>query len=87
MKKQYRIIGRFRSEEKFHVVDGGFKPFTDYAVAEKRLNELIEQSKLEMKFKQRKAENAGYVSIGTEYHSDYDLLDLRIQEREVTPWN
>ena len=26
------------------------------------------------------------ISMGTPYYSDYDLLDLRIESREVTKW-
>jgi hypothetical protein len=26
------------------------------------------------------------ISVGTEYLADYDLLELRIESREVSPW-
>jgi len=52
----------------------------------KRLKELERYVKWEMEHKTRKAVSCGMISMGTPYYSDYDLLDLRIESREVTKW-
>lgn len=40
-----------------------------------------------MNAKKRDTEYAGSIGIGTEYYSEYDLLDLEIQSRQVTKWS
>jgi hypothetical protein len=69
-KMEYRITGRFRKNEKRHVVDGSWR--WTKADAEKRLQELMQESNFEMENKRRKA--------------DYDLLDLRLQSRKISKW-
>lgn len=83
-RKEYRITGRFRKDEKRHVADGSWK--WNLRDAELRLAELQHQSESEMKYKARRAVQAGMISVGTEYLADYDLLELRIESREVSPW-
>ena len=39
-----------------------------------------------MEYKKCKAITCGIITVNTEYHSDYDLLELRIESREVTKW-
>lgn len=84
MRTEYRIIGRFRKEERFHVVDRSTKWTKEDA--ERRLAELKKSAEWEMENKRRKSTQAGSIGISTEYYSDYDLLDLKIQSRQVTPW-
>lgn len=84
MKEQFRITGRFRKDENRHVVDRD--PKWSSRDAYRRLKELREQAEWEMKHKQRKAIQAGFLSVGEEYYSDYDLLDLRVESRQVSPW-
>lgn len=84
MKTEYRIIGRFRKDEKPHVVDSDRKWTLEDA--QKRLMELETTAKLEIERKQRKASACGSFSVSTPYYSEYDLLDLGIQVRQVSPW-
>lgn len=85
MRTEYRIVGRFRKDEKKHVVDWNRK--WTYADAVNRLNQLKEQSAREMNAKKRDTEYVGSIGIGTAYYSEYDLLDLTIQSRQVTKWS
>lgn len=79
-KTQYRIVGRFVKDEKTHVVDSS--PRWTKQDAEKRLQEIIAE--------QERAKKAGeyrqnaFVSVV--YYPEYELVDLKIQQREVTPW-
>ena len=94
-RKEYRIVGRFRKDDKPHVVD--FNRKWNYEDALHRLGELKEQTKREMERKKRDTYFtksievgmffAGSIGLDTEYYSEYDLLDLKIQSREVTPWS
>ena len=77
---EYRIIGRFPKDEKPHVVD--WSPKWTKADAEHRLNEIKTR---EERAKKRGEHNDGLVS--TPYYSDYELLDLKIQSREVSSWS
>lgn len=86
MRTEYRITGRFRgSGGKRHVVDRD--PKWTLADAERRLNEIQKQAEWEMTHKKCKPTTCGMIGISTEYYSDYDLLDLRIESREVSPWS
>ena len=85
MKTQYRITGRTRKDVKRHVVDSNVH--WSLEDAEKRLAEIEKQNECKMKNKTRKAITSGMISIGVEYCSDYDLLELRIESREVSPWS
>ena len=81
---EYRIVGRFAKDEKPHVVDYSWK--WTLADAERRLRELVEQEK---RAKQRGEYKAvvGSLGVSTPYYSEYELLDLHIQSREVTLWS
>ena len=81
---EYRITGRFRKDEKRHVVDYSWKWAKEDV--ERRLKEIEEKEKWQREHKRCKAVQCGMVGISTEYHSDYDLLELRIESREVTKW-
>ena len=85
MKTEYRIIGRFRKDEKSHVVDWNLNWTREDA--ERRLDELKKQSEREMSNKKRTSTQVGMIGVSTEYYSEYDLLDLRIQSRQVTAWS
>lgn len=67
MKKEYRITGRIRKDEKRHVVD--FNKKWTLQDAQKRLKEIEKQEEHQRKNK-----------------SDYDLLELRIECRDIIPW-
>lgn len=82
---EYRIIGRFRKDTKKHVVDYNRK--WTYEDALNRLHEVKKQAELETAHKQRRVQQVGSFGVSTEYYSDYDLLDLEIQSREVTKWS
>ena len=82
---EYRIVGRFRKDDKPHLVDWNRK--WTYEDALHRLGELQEKSKRNMEREKRDTYFAGSIEVGTEYYSEYDLLDLKIQSREVTPWS
>lgn len=81
---EYRITGRLRCSKKRHVVDTN-KKWTK-ADVERRFNEIKRDADWEVANRTRKSHSCGMISIGTEYYSDYDLLDLRIESREVTAW-
>lgn len=85
MRTEYRIVGRFRKDAKKHVVDWNRK--WTHSDALQRLAQLKEQSAHEMNAKKRDTEYVGSIGIGTEYYSEYDLLDLEIQSRQVTKWS
>lgn len=85
MRTEYRIVGRFRKDAKKHVVDWNRKWTRTDAL--QRLAQLKEQSTREMNAKKRDTEYVGSIGIGTEYYSEYDLLDLEIQSRQVTKWS
>lgn len=85
MRIEYRITGKFRGSEKRHVVD--YDRSWTKEQAESRFEELKLKSEYEMNNKCRKAEACGLISVGTPYYSDCDLLDLKLQSREVTPWS
>lgn len=85
MRTEYRITGRFRKNDKRHVVDQNRK--WTRVDARRRLAELKEQSEREMASKKRTVMNAGNgIGVSTSYDSDYDLLDLKLESREVSPW-
>lgn len=79
MRTEYRIIGRFVSDEKPHVVDYSWR--WSKKDAERRLAELKAK---EERAKKRGEHNDGLVS--TPYYSDYELVELRIQSRQVGSW-
>lgn len=81
---EYRIIGRFAKDDKPHVVDYNCK--WTKAQAENRLKELKEREE-RAKEKKRYTDSINGIGIETEYYSDYELLDLRIQSRQVTKWS
>ena len=84
MRTEYRITGRFRSADKRHVVDWNRKWTLDDT--KNRLREIQHQTEWEMKHKKCKPTQVGMFGISREYYSDYDLLELRIESREVSPW-
>lgn len=81
-KYAYRIVGRFRSEEKHHVVGGVLNQFKTREDAESELKRLQDNSEWEMKNKRCKPNEV----FESKYYSEYDLLDLKIQQREISPW-
>ena len=85
MRTEYRITGRFRKDDKCHVVDWNRK--WTLADAKHRLNEIQKLAEWEMTHKNCKPNTCGMIGISTEYYSDYDLLELRIESREVSPWS
>lgn len=85
MTVEYRITGKFRKDDKRHVVDSNRK--WTLADAKRRLEEVQRQVEWEIKHRKCKPTNCGMIGITTEYYSDYDLLELRIESREIIPWN
>lgn len=80
---QYRVIGRFVKDEKPHLIAGGaFEPNLTKEGAEKAIADILKKQELA---KKRGEYSDGLVS--TPYYSDYELVDLKIQSREVSPWN
>ncbi|HHX66891.1 MAG TPA: hypothetical protein GX708_02400 [Gallicola sp.] len=73
MKKEYRITGRIRKDEKRHIVD--FNKKWTLQDAQKRLKEIELQEEYKRKNKKVKA-----------IQSNYDLLELKIECRDVIPW-
>ena len=93
-KKEWVIEGRFRKDEKFHVVtksvadrsELGWHWIKSLEEAKDELNRIKRQDEWERERKARKAQSCGMISISTEYYSDYDLVELRISERQVSNW-
>ena len=83
MKKQYRIIGRFVKDEKSHVVDWNWSWTKEDA--ERRLKDIIAEQERARKCGCH-TQTAGCIGIDTPYYSEYELVDLQIQSREVSPW-
>ena len=83
MKKQYRIIGRFVKDEKSHVVDWNWSWTKEDA--ERRLKDIIAEQERARK-RGCYTQTAGCIGIDTPYYSEYELVDLQIQSREVSPW-
>lgn len=87
--REWVILGRFRCENKFHCVDGGIlgSKFISIDEARKRLLELKNQES-----RNRISRSREYVRLGdgitatVDYHSDYDIVDWKIRERQVTEW-
>lgn len=84
MKTQYRIIGRFIKDKDPHVVDWSAK-WTKQD-AEARLQQLIIEQERTKKRGYSQG-TAGLIGIRVDYHSDYELVDLKIQSRQVTEWS
>lgn len=84
IRTEYRIIGRFAKDKKPHVVDYNWE--WTLADANRRLNQLIEQEKASKK-RGWHTDKVGSLGISTPYYSEYELLDLHIQSREVTIWS
>lgn len=83
MRTEYRIVGRFVKDEKPHVIDRD--PKWSKADAERRLQEIKQQ---EERAKKRGCytSSVGLIGISTPYYSEYELVDLKIQSREVSAW-
>lgn len=81
--KQYRIIGRFANEEKFHRVDSD--PNWTKADAERRLAE-IKRDEENAKRHGGTYQQAGMIGVFTKWYPEYELVDVKIQSREVTSW-
>ncbi len=77
---EYRITGRFKEDEKRHCVDSSKKWIKEDA--ERRLKELQQEAEYEIENKKRKVSRM----VSTEYYSEYDLLELRIESRKVSKW-
>ena len=68
MRTEYRITGRFRKDDKRHVVDGNRKWTLDDA--KNRLREIQHQTEWEMTQRKCKPTTCGMIGISTEYYSD-----------------
>ena len=83
-KIEYRIIGRFVKDEKPHVLDWN-RQWTK-ADAERRMKEIISNEE-RAKSRGKRVDSVGMLGVETPYYSDYALVDIKIQSREVTAWN
>ena len=81
---EYRIIGRFAKDINPHVVD--WSPKWKEADAKARLAELEAREKRAKKLGEH-VDMVGCIGISTPYTSDYALVDLKIQSRQVSKWN
>lgn len=93
-RKEWAIEGRFRKDEKFHVVtrsatdcsEIGWHWFKSLEEAQDELNRIKRAEEWQRKNKRCKPQTCGMISIETEYYSDFDLVELRIIERQVSNW-
>ena len=56
------------------------------AFTAENLNRIKAQEEWEQKHKQRKSQTCGCIGISTEYYSEYDIVEFRIIERQVSKW-
>ena len=85
-KTEYRILGRFAKDSKHHVVRGcAGDRITDISTAKIILSQ-IEREEAKAKKRGAHVSRCGTIGIESPYYSDYELLDLKIQSREVTEW-
>ena len=82
MAKKYRITGRFISSIDRHVVESGI---TSLSEAKARVAE-IKREQARDKAKGGRTDMAGMIGVFTPWYPDYELVDIEIQEHEVTPW-
>lgn len=83
MKTEYRVIGRFVCDKEPHLVRGGrHEPNLTKKQAEKAIADIIKKQEMAKK----KGEfNDGLVS--TPYYDEYELVDLKVQSRQVSEWS
>ena len=82
-KTQYLVLGRCRKDTKFEHQYGWFDTLWE---AEQAMERAKRTAKLEHDRKQRSAGSVGGFGVNMEYHSDYDVMEVRIYTRQVTPW-
>lgn len=88
-KKEWAILGRFRKDDKFHcVINGsiGTMRFNSIEEVHKQLQKLKAEQEAEIASKTRRAQSVGGLGVSTPYYSEYDIVEWKIMEREVTPW-
>lgn len=84
MKTQYRIVGRFVKDEKPHQV--AYDPSWSKENAEYELQKIIKQNEID---KQRRYSSMklGAIGVLSPYLPEYELVDLKIQSRQVSEWS
>lgn len=93
-KKELAIEGRFRKDEKFHVVtttvadksEKGWHKLKSLEEAKAELERIKREDEWQRQHKRCKPQTCGCIGISTEYYSEFDLVELRIKERQVSKW-
>lgn len=93
-RKEYAIEGRWKKDTKFHVVtstvadnsERGWHKIKSLEEARSEVKRIQAEQQWQQKHKKCKPMTCGCIGISTEYYSDYDLVELRIIERQVSNW-
>lgn len=85
--KEYAILGRYRKDTKFHTIMGGpLSRITDKAEAEKLLKKFRADAQKEILGNKSVSTRAGLFSVTIPRDADYDIVEFRLVEREVSNW-
>ena len=84
---EYRIIGRFAKDTEPHLVAGGGGILGKLNTLEEADRELRQIQLREARDKKRGESKMCGGLVSTPYYSDYELLDLQIQSRQVSKWS
>lgn len=85
--KEYAILGRYRKDTRFKTLAGGPPHrITDKTEAEKTLQKLRRDAQEDMKRKGPAVFRTNMFSVSVPHDSDYDIVEFRLVEREVSDW-
>lgn len=85
--KEYAILGRYRKDTRFKTLAGGPPHrITDKTEAEKILQKLRRDAQEDMKRKGPAVFRTNMFSVSVPHDSDYDIVEFRLVEREVSDW-
>ena len=87
--KEYAVLGRFRKDSKFSTLatrSEDMSKLTDRKEAERIMEGLRAKAERDIRKKSRPSTQIGMISVSTPYYSDYDVVEFRIVEREVSAW-
>lgn len=81
--KVYRITAHFRKYPKKFVVIPSTR---SYSKIVSEFNRIKREAQYEIENRVRKSVDCGMLSVTTEYYSDYDMVDIKIESRLVSKW-
>lgn len=85
-KTVYRVVGRRKSQEKSFILAGALgNPLKSLDEAKRTMSEIVERNKRDVA-RGKSVDPCGCFSVECAMTSDDLLVDVRIQSRQVTPW-